>query len=120
MKPVNVLFDKKLNKYQNPYPFPNGKKIGRVLREGRGRWNGFFKQKEWAWLDRNIKIKFISIEMKPNKSWCSTETYFAVSWLAYKWKLTSMLINLQIKERQQKQESVHKNPIFPETEANNP
>lgn len=25
MKPVNVLFDKKLNKYQNPYPFPNGK-----------------------------------------------------------------------------------------------
>lgn len=30
------------------------------------------------------------------------------------------LINLQIKERQQKQESVHKNPIFPETEANNP
>lgn len=26
MKPVNVLFDKKLNKYQNPYPFPIGKK----------------------------------------------------------------------------------------------
>lgn len=35
MKPVNVLFDKKLNKYQNPYPFPNGKKQGEFSgREG--------------------------------------------------------------------------------------
>lgn len=54
MKPVNVLFDKKLNKYQNPYPFPNGKKQG----EFSGREGG----DEMDFLNKRNELDFIEIQ----------------------------------------------------------